>query len=713
MKNALSILIVEDDSNSAFVLKTILQKAGYEILPIASDGKSALELTKKYHPALVLMDITLPGELDGIDTALTMHHQYDVPVVYLTGHTSEQIIKRAKATVPYGFILKPYTAKMVLVTTEMAFHKAAVERESKETKLRLAVTLGSLLSPIFSATPQGIINYVNQAGQNFLGIPMGQILNRSLDEVLPLYLPENQQDQKKSSFLDFLLEAKPNILDRHAIFLNKKGENRHVYVQVTSLKNLYGDVQGYVVALNDFSEQFYFEQRNQMLAAALKQLQEGVIVVERCKDFDFRMVYVNQGLLNCLKMTIDDWIGKPLSVFFGVKFNMNIVRALEHARVYSADTVMICSDGEEKVTNWTLSPFALSDQKIEYIVITVRDVTLLRCMEENLRESQKIEAVGRLASGIAHDFNNLLAIINGCSDLALSQTTDAKFIDYLKSIQNAGSRGAMLVQQLMLFARKGTTDEVMIEEVSTREKLEQTLHMLKHYLGSNITFETRLGANLWNVKIPATYLDQILVNLCVNGRDAMPQGGKMLMEFQNFEGCPPDLLQGCFLKITVQDTGIGMDMETQKKIFEPFFTTKPVGEGTGLGLSSVYGLIKHYDGSIQVESALNCGTIFTLYLPACDETESVFKPITENLVCKKKICQLNVEKSIEVVLKPCLLKEGWCVYCQDEKPEEKPQCVISHEPTADVYVPKTFSKNSSIKHPYAIVEILNEVRRWA
>ena len=261
MKNALSILIVEDDSNSAFVLKTILQKAGYEVLPIASDGKSALELTKKYHPALVLMDITLPGELDGIDTVLTMHHQYDVPVVYLTGHTSEQIIKRAKATIPYGFILKPYTAKMVLVTTEMAFHKAAVERESKETKLRLAVTLGSLLSPIFSATPQGIINYVNQAGQNFLGIPMGQILNRSLDEVLPLYLPENQQDQKKSSFLDFLLEAKPNILDRHAIFLNKKGENRHVYVQVTSLKNLYGDVQGYVVALNDFSEQFYFEQK--------------------------------------------------------------------------------------------------------------------------------------------------------------------------------------------------------------------------------------------------------------------------------------------------------------------------------------------------------------------------------------------------------------------------------------------------------------------
>ena len=166
-----------------------------------------------------------------------------------------------------------------------------------------------------------------------------------------------------------------------------------------------------------------------MLAAALKQLQEGVIVVERCKDFDFRMVYVNQGLLNCLKMTTDDWIGKPLSVFFGVKFNMNIVRALENARVYSADTVMICSDGEEKVTNWTLSPFALSDQKIEYIVITVRDVTLLRCMEENLRESQKIEAVGRLASGIAHDFNNLLAIINGCSDLALSQTTDVKFID--------------------------------------------------------------------------------------------------------------------------------------------------------------------------------------------------------------------------------------------------------------------------------------------
>jgi len=709
MKNHLSILIVEDDSNSAFVLEKILQKAGYDVLPIASDGETALDLTKKHHPALVLMDITLPGELDGIGTVQEIHRHYDVPVVYLTGHTSEQIIKRAKATVPYGFILKPYTAKMVLVTTEMAFHKAMVERESKEIKLRLAVTLGSLSNPIFSTTPEGLINYVNQAAQSFLDVPMGKLLNQSLDALLPLRSYEDP-NWDVVPFLDFSLDKKPNVLDRHAIFLNKNGKVFHVYVQVTALKNLYGENQGYVVSLDDFSEQFYSEKKNKMLAAALKQLQEGVLVVERRKAAeDFRIVYINEGLLNCLKITDNNWLDKPLSIFFGLNFNINIIRALESRSTYSADTVMVCSDGEEKMTNWTLSPFVLTGQNIEYVVITVRDVTLLRRMEENLRQSQKIEAVGRLASGIAHDFNNLLSIINSCSDLALSQVhDDTKLIDYLNSILNAGKRGAMLVQQLMLFSRQGKIEKCALEVKSTDTKIDQTLHMLKHYLGSDISFETYIDPELWNVKIPMSYLDQILINLCVNGRDAMPQGGKMFMEFRNFEGQPPDLLEGKFVKVVVRDTGVGMDLETQKKIFEPFFTTKPVGKGTGLGLASVYGLVKHYEGSIQVESTLNVGTSFILYLPAQD-APSIPSVTLGDKEDDCKICQLDVEESIEKLLKPCLMREGWSVYSKEELSGIVPKMIISHETDADICVPKTFSKVGKIRHPWAISQILKEV----
>ena len=167
-----SILIVEDDSNSAFVLKSILQKAGYAILPIASNGEMAIQCVEEKHPALILMDISLSGQMDGIETVQKIHKRYDIPIIYLTGHTSEAIIKRAKATTPYGFILKPYTTQMVLVTTEMAFHKALVEKESKEAKLRLSVTLGNLTSPVFSVLPNKLINYVNNAGLKFLNLPI-------------------------------------------------------------------------------------------------------------------------------------------------------------------------------------------------------------------------------------------------------------------------------------------------------------------------------------------------------------------------------------------------------------------------------------------------------------------------------------------------------------------------------------------------------------
>ena len=450
-----------------------------------------------------------------------------------------------------------------------------------------------------------------------------------------------------------------------------------------------------------------------MLAAALKQLQEGVIVVERQESAqDFRIVYVNEGLLNSLKITTNNWLGKTLSIFFGLNFNINIIRALESRCTYSADTVMVCADGEEKMTNWTLSPFVLSGQNIEYVVITVRDVTVMRRMEENLRQSQKIEAVGRLASGIAHDFNNLLSIINGCSDLALSQVSDdVKLIDYLNSIQNAGKRGAMLVQQLMLFSRQGKIEESALDVKPTETKIDQTLHMLKHYLGDNISFETYIDPNLWRVKIPMSYLDQILINLCVNGRDAIPQGGKMFMEFRNFEGQPPNLLEGKFVKVIVRDTGIGMDSETQKKIFEPFFTTKPIGKGTGLGLASVYGLVRHYDGSIQVESTLNVGTSFILYLPI-QEIENV--PSVASKVEKdncKRVCQLDVDESIRKVLKPCLVRDGWKVFCEEELSGIVPQIVVSHKIGSDVYVPRKFSEKGKIKHPLAIAQILKETHR--
>ena len=184
-----TILIVEDDPNSAFVLEKILKQAGYSILQIATSGRMAIDLVEKHHPTLILMDVTLPDNTDGIKVTTIIHKKYDIPVIYLTGHSSEEIIQRAKATTPFGFLLKPYSAKMVLVSVEMALYKAAIEREAKEAKLRLAVTLGNLPNPVFALGAEGKVNYANTAALQLLGVPVLDVLNHSFDQLLTLKEP--------------------------------------------------------------------------------------------------------------------------------------------------------------------------------------------------------------------------------------------------------------------------------------------------------------------------------------------------------------------------------------------------------------------------------------------------------------------------------------------------------------------------------------------
>lgn len=694
-----SILIVEDDSNSAFVLKKILEKAGYDILPIALNGEKALQFVEEKHPALILMDISLSGKMDGIETIIEVHKRYDIPVIYLTGHTSEDTVKRAKATTPYGFILKPYSTQMVLITTEMAFHKALVEKDSKETKLRLSVTLGSLASPVFSVTPNKVVNYVNEAGIKLLNQPIGKILNKDIEDLLPLWDAKKQKIKTSSLFT----VPTSDTAKTHVIYVDSMGNDRHLYISVSVLKNIYNEIQGYVISLNEFTDQFYAEQTNQMLAASLDNSQDGCMVVDI--ENDIKILYVNQCFRSIFQIPDHELINTSLSQFFCKGFNENIILALREKFAYSADTIINCSDNTQKITNWMLSPFA--DNKI---AITVRDVTQLRKIEENLRQTQKIEAIGRLASGIAHDFNNLLSVINGCTDLALrkiSTSEDTK--EYLESIQNAGRQGAMLVQQLMLFGRKdnGKNKDKEKEVFASEATIQQTLNMLKNYLGKSIKISTHLDAALNDIKINPIHLDQILVNLCVNAKDAMPNGGTLEVNVSNYAGCPEGLLKGNFAKIQVKDSGMGMSKETQKKIFEPFFTTKPIGQRTGLGLASVYGLVKQYGGLIQVESTLGQGTTFTIFLPQnvvfCENIS------TTSLKPKKKCCFLDVDSKVAQFLIPCLKVENWKICAE----KSEATIVISHEKDADIYIPREFCLESKIQHPLATAQILKELRNMA
>ncbi|MFW6082060.1 MAG: ATP-binding protein [Desulfosalsimonas sp.] len=271
-------------------------------------------------------------------------------------------------------------------------------------------------------------------------------------------------------------------------------------------------------------------------------------------------------------------------------------------------------------------PVYSEDGKISGGIGIIEDITERKNMEAEhekleaqLRQAQKMEAVGRLAGGVAHDFNNTLSIINGYAEIALSSLDESHPIyNGLKEILRAGRRSSDLVRQLLGFARRQTISPVPMD---LNHAVSQMLMMLQRLLGEDIELVWRPAADLWRVKIDPAQLDQILANLAVNARDAITGAGRLKIETRNVflkEGdCPEDngIVPGWYVMLEVSDNGCGMDVETADKLFEPFFTTKAEGEGTGLGLSTVYGIVKQNCGFIDVESLPGSGSIFRIYLP--------------------------------------------------------------------------------------------------
>ena len=261
---------------------------------------------------------------------------------------------------------------------------------------------------------------------------------------------------------------------------------------------------------------------------------------------------------------------------------------------------------------------------------SARDITerkraeeALRASQLQLQQSQKLEAIGQLAGGVAHDFNNMLTAIIGYTDLSLRRVgLENSIRRNLEETKKAAERAAALVRQLLAFSRK----QILEPKVLDLNDVVKDLHkMLTRLIGENIQLATRLEANLGSVKADPCQVEQIIVNLVVNARDAMPRGGKVTIETANVTLDEQIALRhvgvrpGDYVKLAVSDTGTGMDQETQVRIFEPFFTTKDLGKGTGLGLSTVYGIVKQSGGNIWVYSEPGLGTVFKVYLPRIDD----------------------------------------------------------------------------------------------
>lgn len=419
----------------------------------------------------------------------------------------------------------------------------------------------------------------------------------------------------------------------------------------------------------DITERKRTEAELRFQSQVLNQIQDRITAT----DLEGRIVYVNDAELKSLKRSREELMGQPVSIYGedpsqGAS-QRDIIDQTRRLGEWRGEVVNYASDGTPIVLDCRTRLIRDQADKPVSMVGISTDITEKEQLQQRLRQAQKMEAVGRLAGGVAHDFNNMLGVILGHAELALEQIEASHPLHTdLKEINTAAQRSADLTRQLLAFARRQTASPQILDLNAT---IDGMLKMLRRLIGEDIDLTWMPGDGLWPVKIDPAQIDQILANLCVNARDAIAGVGSISIETQNIrldeEYCAKNagFVPGDYVMLAVSDTGPGMDKETLENLFEPFFTTKEVGEGTGLGLATVYGIVKQNSGFINVYSEPGQGTTFKIYFRKTKEEAPQVQDSAAGSVAggSETVLVVEDEGSILRLIRSLLQRFGYSVLC--------------------------------------------------
>lgn len=425
----------------------------------------------------------------------------------------------------------------------------------------------------------------------------------------------------------------------------------------------------YVVAVvRDITDRKRAEQERRRLSTAMEATVNGIIIT----DVKGNIEWVNPAFTRMTGYTSEESIGKnPRILKSGnqdKRFYTQLWRTIIAGNVWRGVLCNRRKDGSLYYEEMTITPVRDPQGVITHFISIKEDMSEKRHLEQQLHQSQKLEAIGRLAGGVAHDFNNLLTVISGYSEILLMKLPkDDPTRSSLKPIHEAAERAAGLTRQLLSFSRKAVFQPTVMSVNDTLHEIEK---MLRRMIGEDISLTFVLDPQVNLIKADSGQIGQILMNLAVNARDAMPQGGKLTIETANvaldesYVAAHRSVKPGHYVMLAMTDTGTGMTTDVRERIFEPFFTTKGVGQGTGLGLSVVHGIVTQSGGSIEVYSEIGVGTTFKIYLPSCldeatlqtTETEVVVKGGTETILL------VEDEDAVRGIAILALQSNGYTVY---------------------------------------------------
>ncbi|MEM7349716.1 MAG: ATP-binding protein [Acidobacteriota bacterium] len=366
------------------------------------------------------------------------------------------------------------------------------------------------------------------------------------------------------------------------------------------------------------------KERLRLLESAVEQASDAILICSSGTETPTRpeVVYVNPAFTRMSGYGPEEILGKSPFLLGGPdsdpQRDVEVFNELTGGRTLKGEMVAYAKDRTEFIMEWQVVPLRDESGAVTHLLAIQRDITEHRRLETQLRQSQKMEAVGRLAGGVAHDFNNLLTAIIGYNQLLLlALGTDHPQREAVEQIGKAAKRAATLTSQLLAFSRRQVLQPKVIDLNEVVRGIEKILRRL---IGEDIDLLIELEPLAAKVKADPGQLEQVILNLAINARDAMPDGGHLLVETDEVEldddaAREHETESGAYVRLRVRDSGLGMDTETQAKIFEPFFTTKGQEKGTGLGLATVYGIVKQSGGFIGVDSTTGKGTIFDVFLP--------------------------------------------------------------------------------------------------